>query len=90
VFPTHLGGMYSRGYDANWVTQWRKKSGCAEHVRFHDLRHTCGSHLVMGTWGRPFTLMEVRDWLGHSDIKTTQRYARLAPDALKNLVSDLE
>lgn len=90
VFPTHLGGMYSPGYDANWVTQWRGKTGCAEQVRFHDLRHTCGSHLVMGTWGRAFSLMEVRDWLGHSDVKTTQRYARLAPDALRERVRRLD
>jgi hypothetical protein len=37
--------------------------------------------------GRP--LIEVRDLLGHSTIKMTERYAHLAPDHLHNAVNDL-
>jgi integrase len=51
-------------------------------VRWHDLRHTCGASLISGWWGRRWSLIEVRDQLGHKDIKTTQRYAHLAPDVL--------
>jgi integrase len=51
-------------------------------VRFHDLRHTCGASLVSGWWGRRWSLIEVRDHLGHDDIDTTQRYAHLAPGVL--------
>jgi Phage integrase family len=47
-----------------------------------DLRHTCGAALISGWWGRGWSLIEVRDQLGHKDIKTTQRYAHLAPDVL--------
>ena len=60
----------------------RSQIGIARHVRFHDLRHTCASHLLMGTWGRVWELHEVRDILGHSDLKVTQRYAHLTTDAL--------
>ncbi len=60
----------------------KTKAGITREVRFHDLRHTCASHLVMGTWGRRWTLEEVRSQLGHSTIRMTERYAHLSPDAL--------
>jgi integrase len=53
-------------------------------VRFHDLRHTCASHLVSGTWGRAWRLEEVRDYLGHSNISVTQRYAHMSPHAMRS------
>lgn len=95
VFPSDedapgRGSCYGDSYDAAWETQWRPKANIRDHVRHHDLRHTCGSHLVIGTWGRPFSLMEVRDWLGHADIQTTQRYAHLAPGGLQNVVREME
>ena len=58
-------------------------AGVERRVRFHDLRHTAASHLVQGTWTtRPLRLEEVRQWLGHTSIVTTQRYAHLSPDGL--------
>lgn len=44
----------------------------------YALRHTCASRL----YERTRDLMLVRDWLGHSDIKMTTRYAKLAPLSL--------
>lgn len=37
------------------------------HIRFHDLRHSCASILL----SKGFTLKDVQEWLGHSDIKMT-------------------
>jgi integrase len=47
-----------------------------EDFRFHDLRHTCASWLVMA--GRP--LLEVKDLLGHATITMTMRYAVATSD----------
>jgi integrase len=47
-------------------------------VRVHDLRHSHASFLVNA--GR--TLYEVQNILGHTQVKTTQRYAHLSHDTL--------
>lgn len=45
--------------------------------RFHDLRHTFGTSMARA--GEPVTTIQA--WLGHSDLKTTQRYMHYAPAA---------
>ncbi len=55
-------------------------------VRFHDLRHTFASHLVMGG----VDIRTVQELLGHKDIKMTMRYAHLAPDHMKRAVEVLD
>ena len=39
----------------------------AEHIRFHDLRHSCASLLL----ANDVPLKQIQEWLGHSDIGTT-------------------
>ena len=51
-------------------------------VTLHTLRHTCASRLVQGG----MDLYQVKEWLGHSSITVTQRYAHLSPT---NLVTGL-
>ena len=36
-------------------------------IRFHELRHSAASNLL----SMVFSLKDVQEWLGHSDIKTT-------------------
>ena len=57
----------------------RKQAGIPD-VRIHDLRHNFASLLV--NHGR--SLYEVQKLLGHADISTTQRYAHLSQDTLKD------
>ena len=59
-----------------WDTA-RKAVGLAD-VRMHDLRHSFASFLVNA--GR--TLYEVQHLLGHTQIKTTQRYSHLSQHTL--------
>lgn len=55
-----------------------RKSIGLEDVRVHDLRHSFASFLVNA--GR--SLYEVQNILGHTQIKTTQRYAHLSQESL--------
>lgn len=54
-------------------------------VRFHDLRHTAASLLIQAG----VDLYKVGTILGHSDIRTTRRYAHLAVDDLRSAVASL-
>lgn len=54
--------------------------------RFHDLRHHYASILVQAG----VQLYTVKELLGHSDFKMTQRYAHLAPDNLAEAVRALD
>ena len=56
----------------------RTKAGLPE-VRIHDLRHSFASFLINS--GR--SLYEVQKILGHTQVKTTQRYAHLSQDSLR-------
>lgn len=57
----------------------------APGVRFHDLRHTAASLLIQAG----VDLYRVGTILGHSDIRTTRRYAHLAVDDLRTAVAAL-
>jgi len=51
----------------------------------HALRHTFISHLVMNG----VDLVSIKELAGHSDIKTTMRYAHLAPGHLRKSIDKL-
>lgn len=67
-----------RGANGPRLDKALARAGITRHVRWHDLRHTCASSLVAGWWGRRWQLIEVRDFMGHRNISTTERYAHLA------------
>lgn len=76
VFPNPKTGKPFVAVFYSWDTA-RRSAGLAD-VRIHDLRHSFASFLVNA--GR--SLYEVQKILGHTQVKTTQRYAHLAQETL--------
>ena len=73
----------------NWITHHfalaRNKAGLFD-VTAHSLRHTCASRLVQAG----VDIYQVRQFLGHSSVRMTERYAHLAPSSLNAAVAVLE
>jgi integrase len=62
-----------------------KRAGL-EGVRFHDLRHTAATMMVMSG----VDLVTVKEILGHSSIEMTMRYAHPTAEGKMNAVKTLE
>lgn len=72
-----------KSVDRAWRAALRRAR--IEDFRFHDLRHTCASWMVQN--GVPLEV--VQKILGHSDIRTTMRYAHHAPGAMSSGLATL-
>jgi len=57
-----------------------------DNFRIHDLRHTCAAWLV--NTGVP--LIVVRDLLGHASVQTTEIYAHLSPENVRQALTLIE
>ena len=83
VFKWADGHPYSPDYISHRFNRLLKKHGLL-HIRFHELRHSCASMLLdMG-----FTLKDVQEWLGHSDIKMTANIYAHLDTARKSSIAD--
>jgi integrase len=71
-FDTKTGKAYQE-VKKSFKTALRRAK--IQDFKFHDLRHTFASHLVMAG----VDITTVKELLGHKDIKMTLRYAHLAP-----------
>ena len=95
-FAKKLGSLYYTGdqhylckdetghlLHPNYVTSKHKELLKKHHlppIRFHDLRHSCASMLL----SKGVSLDKIKEWLGHSDINMTMRYAHLNVSTAKN------
>jgi integrase len=80
VFPNQAGGIhFHSSFQRRCFDKCLKIAGVRK-VRIHDLRHTFAAHFVMNGG----SIYDLKQILGHSDIKMTERYAHLAPDYLKS------
>jgi integrase len=82
VFGYSGGGPYS---NADSAFQKAIQKAGIKKCRFHDLRHTFASHLVMSG----VDLVTVKELLGHRTIKMTMRYSHLSQDHKRNAVERL-
>ena len=53
-----------------------------EDFRFHDLRHTCASYLAREN----VSAMKIKEILGHSSLKSTERYVHLDAEENQQIV----
>lgn len=74
VFPSPATGERFDNIKKSWAGLIKLSK--VEEFRFHDLRHTFASKLVM----KGVDLNTVRELLGHASIDMTLRYAHLAPE----------
>ena len=73
VFPLKGGAVGERRRVEGSFDDLLERAGI-EDFRFHDLRHTFASRYMMNGGD----LYELAKILGHSNIKMTERYAKLA------------
>jgi integrase len=80
--PEQIRGVIHR-VEAQWLAQRRAASDDplqgaeTRHISPHTLRHSAAIALLLGdetTERPPASVEHVRGWLGHFDIRTTQRY----------------
>lgn len=74
VFPSPASGLPLTDIKSAWLPL--VQAAGVSCFRFHDLRHTFASKLVMAG----VDLNTVRELLGHADLGMTLRYAHLAPE----------
>ena len=55
-----------------------RKNAAIEDFKFHDLRHTFASQVLM----RGGSLKDVQELLGHKSLSTTQKYTHVSIDRL--------
>ncbi len=53
-------------------------------TRFHELRHTTGDIL-----GQSHSIYDIKEFLGHSDIRTTERYIRVPDERKRSMAKTL-
>jgi integrase len=82
----------SRRDDTRLIRRWHEYLDLAKvhDARIYDLRHTCASSLAAGWWGRRWSLLEIKEALGHSSIAITTRYAHLGETALRAAADEMD
>jgi integrase len=62
------------------------KNAKIKNFRFHDLRHTVGTRLI----ANGADIQTVKEYLAHSDLRTTQRYIHSVSENMKRAVDILD
>lgn len=84
VFLNRRGTKLSRVMIFNIVKDATAQAGVQKSVSPHTFRHSFASHLVEGG----ANLRAVQDMLGHVSITTTEIYAQLDRDYLRQVITD--
>lgn len=78
-------GLTYSSYSNTELTRWMMRAGITKHITFHCARHTFAVlQLTLGT--EIFTLSKL---LGHSELKTTQLYAKIIDEKKREAVNKI-
>ncbi|PCH68923.1 MAG: hypothetical protein COC01_02735 [Bacteroidetes bacterium] len=69
----------------NKLDDWVVKAKIAKKIRWHKGRHTFACHWL----SQGHSIYTLKDYMGHSSIKTTERYAHVIPIDKKKVVEEL-
>lgn len=78
-----FAGLVSLGRSNEILHRWVEQAGISKHITFHTARHTHAT--MMLTLG--VDLYTVSKLLGHTNIQTTQIYAKLVDESKKKAVA---
>ncbi len=67
IFTWENGTLFRPDYVTRGYQRAIKANGINEHFTFHDLRHATATILFDRGW----SVADVQQWLGHTDIETT-------------------
>ncbi len=68
VFPGQLGGFLDGDALGKRYKAALERAGL-RRLRFHDLRHTFGTAMIAQA-----DIVRVKEWMGHAEVETTERY----------------
>lgn len=84
-----INGQFKNQYTESSINQllkyWAKKAGIKKHIHAHCLRHSFATHLLES--GIDMSL--IQKLLGHSNIKTTEIYAKISTKLISKINSPL-
>jgi integrase len=82
LFPSNKG---SQPIDLRFPWEQALKKAGISNFKFHDLRHSCASFLLM----TGATLMETAELLGHKTLAMVKRYSHMSESHASNVVAKM-
>jgi integrase/recombinase XerC len=79
LFLNRWGGCLGQQGVKDIVTRIIERAGITKHVRVHDIRHTCATHLL----DNGADIRYVQELLGHESLSSTQIYTHVSINKLK-------
>ena len=86
VFCKSNGKKFTGGYFTKSFKRACKAAGVKKEIHFHTLRHSFASNLAQ----QGVSLYKIKELLGHSSITTTEIYAHLNIDSLREAIKTLD